>query len=145
MSIQLEFHVLESTQHAAWLHVCRLLAKFYQQNRQVYVYTQTDKEAEKLDALLWTFQDDAFIPHELFSKSTGLKIQLGEQAAPLSQDDVLINLNTALPPFYTQFKQVVEIVFSDPNVQQLARERYKQYRDHGLDITTHKIKANHLS
>jgi len=35
-------------------------------------------------------------------------------------------------------------VFCHPTMQQLARERYKQYRDQGRDITTYKIKSSDL-
>jgi DNA polymerase-3 subunit chi len=55
-----------------------------------------------------------------------------------------MNLSRDIPAFYSQFKHVIEIVFPDPVVQQLARTRYKQYRDQGHEINTIKVKANEI-
>jgi len=49
-----------------------------------------------------------------------------------------VNLSKKIPP-YEQFDHVIEIIFSDIIVQQLARERYRFYRDHNCIINVQKI------
>ena len=67
-------------------------------------------------------------------------IQIGFNAIPQQHHQVLLNLNSDMPNFYQQFSHVIEIVSADAVTQQQARERYKQYRDHGHEIQT--IKSN---
>ena len=54
--------------------------------------------------------------------------------------DLIINLSLNLPNSAAPAKQrLVEIVFPDPNVQQLARERFRQYREKMYNINTIKL------
>lgn len=54
-----------------------------------------------------------------------------ELSAPLQQD-VLVNLDSAPPPGFERFAQVIEIVSHDPVDAQQARSRWKQYSNQGL-------------
>ena len=45
----------------------------------------------------------------------------------------------AVPPFFSRFERVVEIVNQDETQRQLARERFKYYRDRGYDLHTHNL------
>ena len=99
------------------------------------------EKAELLDSLLWTFRDISFLPHQIHSASENtseIEIGFGEFSFI---DDVLINISDQMPPINKQYKRIIEIVFSDPLMQQLARERYKQYRQNGYELITHKLKA----
>lgn len=138
--MNIDFYILETaSRQKAWFFACQLLEKLYlEQQKTVFVHTQSREEAESLDALLWTYRDDSFIPHTL-SGSSEAPIQIGYDDNHASNQSVLVNLNQGIPGFYSQFEHVIEIVFSDPVVQQLARERYKQYRDQGHNINTIKI------
>ena len=110
------------------------------------IYTDSKEEADRLDTLIWTFKEESFIPHNLYQPDEPFPpaIQIGCDITPNTHRDLLINLNLQIPLFYTQFSHVIEIVFSDPHVQQLARERYRQYREQGHELNTLKIKlASH--
>lgn len=133
-----DFYVIkESSAIKSLQFACTLIEQAYQQQQRVYIHTASLADAERLDNLLWTFRDDSFIPHNIYLASDQqppqVRIGFGE-TAPSS--DVLINLTDKIPPFFQQFNRVIEIVFDDPVVQQLARERYKQYRDKQCEINT---------
>lgn len=115
---------------------CDLVEKAYQQNRQVYLQMDSKEDAERLDRLLWTYSEQSFLPHQIGQGDDPILLGYGEP--PTRTFQVLVNLSSQVPPFYNQCEEVIEIVFNDPIVQQLARERYKYYRDQGLPITTHK-------
>lgn len=141
----IDFYILEEASNLKSQHfACRLLEDLHQHNEKIYIHTSTRDEAERLDTLLWTFKEDSFLPHNLYDPADEFPpaIQIGCKDAPKDHQHILLNLDRSVPSFYTQFQRVIEIVFSDPNVQQLARDRFKYYRDNGCNITTHKIKAN---
>lgn len=142
--MKIDFYILESatTAQKAWLYACQLIEKAHAEQKQVFVHTTSKEDATRIDDLLWTYKEDTFIPHNLYQAADDFPppIQIGFGENP-KQKDTLINLSREIPGFYQQFNHVIEIVFSDPLVQQLARERYKQYRDQGFEINTYKIKS----
>lgn len=145
--MKVDFHILEeATCQRSWHYACQLIEKAYTDNRKVFIYLNSSEEAERMDTLLWTFREDSFIPHNVYNANDDSPppVQIGHGAKPQHHQDILLNLSRELPAFFAQFTQVIEIVFSDPHVQQLARERYKQYRDQNCELNTFKIKANEL-
>lgn len=145
--MKIDFYVLDVSEgQRALLFACKLIEQAHLQQQSVYVHMQSKQEAERLDKLLWTYKEDSFIPHHLSDAAVtkAAPIQIGFAKALPAKQEVLLNFSSEVPAFYAQFGQVVEIVFSDPIVQQLARERFKFYRSNSCDITTHKIKATEL-
>ncbi len=144
--MQVDFYVLEiSHTQRAWLYACQLIEKAYQAEQKVYVHAKSLADAERLDTMLWTYKDDSFLPHQIYQETDyPPPIQIGVGNPPSDQQDLLINLDEQIPSFYTQFKRVIEVIYADANIQQLGRERFKQYRDQGCQINTYKIKANEL-
>lgn len=147
---QIDFYILDQgTQHEANLLACRLLEKAYQANQAVYVHMPSSESAKQLDALLWTYRDDSFIPHALVDeeKEADILIRIGyaDLDAPylntMASNGLLLNLTAETPGFYHHFPRMMEIIQQDASLQQLARERYKHYRDQGHQLNTHKIKA----
>lgn len=143
--MKIDFYILDqATAQKSLFFACQLIEKAYSLQQKVYIHTSSKEEAERFDQLLWTFRDNSFLPHNLYQPTDEHPpaIQIGYHETPPSHADLLINLTHAIPAFYQQFKHTIEIVFSDAHVQQLARERYKQYRDQGCELNTFKIKAN---
>lgn len=145
--MKVDFYILEAASgQKSLFFACQLIEKLYAEQKQVFVHTNSREEAERFNTLLWTYRDDSFVPHQVYQEEndTPAPIQIGIGGGPIKPVDVLVNLNQQIPAFYQQFSHVIEIVFSDPHVQQLARERYKQYRDQGCDMNTIKLKAHEM-
>lgn len=138
-----DFYILEeASSQQALLFACRLLEKFYQEQKRAYVHMTSKIAAERLDDLLWTYEDNSFIPHSIYDLTSSAPIQIGYENIAITPVEILLNLATELPIFYQQFNQIIEIVFKDSSMQQLARERYRLYRDQQYEIQTYKLKAN---
>jgi DNA polymerase III subunit chi len=140
--VKVDFYILEQADGPrSRLFACQLLEKMVEEQKRVFVHMRSREEAARFDTLLWTYRDDSFIPHQIDdAKDTHPPlIQIGFGEAPTRQHDIMLNLCTELAPFYPQFQHIIEIVFSDALVQQLARERYRRYRDSGYELTTHKL------
>lgn len=147
MTTKIDFYILEEASGQTSLQfACKLIEKAWADQQQVYIHTHSREEAERLDTLLWTYRDDSFLPHNLYQATDDLPppIQIGFAEPPKHHQNLLLNLNQEIPAFYKQFSRIIEIVFSDPHVQQLARERYRHYRDQGCELNTYKIKANEV-
>lgn len=147
--MKIDFYVLEtSNPQQAMQFTCRLIEKLYsEEQKQIYVQFNSRADAERFDALLWTYRDDSFVPHHFYNPmdDSPAPVTLGfidnADETPDDQTDILINLSRGIPAFYDQFEHIIEIVFADPLIQQFGRERYKQYRDLGYSINTIKLKA----
>ena len=46
----------------------------------------------------------------------------------------LMNLSGEVPPGFSRFTSVIEVVSEDAEVRQPARERFKFYKDRGYEI-----------
>lgn len=139
---RVDFYILDTAEPASWLNfACRLTEKAYSLSNRVYAHTATPADAQRLDEMLWTFRQGSFVPHQLLTKT-------GERRAPVSigtgdthedKGDLLINLTDTTLTFATGFARVAEIVGSDEQSRQAGRERFKQYRDMGIEPETHQI------
>ena len=120
---------------SALYHACLQASYFYRQNQRVFIYCQDQKQAEAVDELLWSFDSDSFVPHNLNGEGPkqGAAVEISTQA-PQGRRPVLINLTTTMPNFANQFQFIVDFVPSDEHLKQLARERFKMCRQWGFQV-----------
>jgi DNA polymerase-3 subunit chi len=136
---RVEFHVHDSAGlEGLALTACRLAEEAFQQAQRVYIHTDSEGLARQLDERLWTFHDTSFIPHALAGRGDGLPVIIGHGASPAGPFDLLINIAVQVPDFYAQCGRVVELVDGDPQRRAEARDRFRFYREHGLQPETHK-------
>ena len=140
---RIDFYIIEEgSEEATETFICRLTEKAWSQNNAVYIHTMDEQHATKYDELLWTFNEDSFVPHQLSTPESSEKtVLIGHQttAEIPSHHDVLINLNHESPSFFSQFERVAEIITTDETSRIKGRERYQFYRDRGYALETHKM------
>ncbi len=122
------------------LAVCRLANKAFQLGHRVYIHAADAEQAQRLDALLWTFSAGSFIPHALaWDADDALPVVLGQDEPPAAFDDVLITLAPEVPAYFSRFRRVAEVVGGSDTDKQTARERFRFYRDRGYELQTHNL------
>ena len=141
---RVDFYVLsEGAPDAIWRCACRIIEKAFDLEHRVYVRVANATEAQRLDEILWTFSDRAFIPHQVWNLEEPthevVKVLIGESPAPASHRDVLVNISGKFPEELTAFSRIAEIVDTDPERKRLSRELYKQYREAGCALDTHNL------
>lgn len=141
----IDFNILENASAMqTWHYACHEIAKRYQANETIFIYTDNQDDAKRLDDLLWTFTEDSFIPHNILTTtntaSSPIQIGYAENICDNPYFVTAINLSQETLKNFSNYKNLVEIVFPEPAKQQLARVRYKQYRDQGYSIQTNKMK-----
>ncbi len=117
---------------------CKQAAIAYRQQQKVFIYTQNQAQAHTVDELLWAFDADSFVPHNLMGEgpSYGSPVEISWQA-PTNRRSVLINLTNIEPPFAQQFNQVIDFVPTDESLKQQARQRYRAYQQLGFAVKMH--------
>lgn len=122
---------------------CQLTSKALARGMRVMLWTADAAATEHLDRLLWSVPSTGFVPHcrgdDRLAPVTPVIID--HRAEPLVHDQVLVNLCDALPPFFSRFHRLVEIVGRDDDDRESARTRFRFYRDRGYEIRTHQLGA----
>ena len=140
--IRVDFYLLTNNEpQATWLVACRLLEKAYQRGHRVFVYCESKENAEHLDELLWTYKDDSFIPHNLQGEGPEPPppIQIGYGTEPRGFNDILLNMSSTIPPYFTRFRRVMEIVAASEEAKEMSRNHYREYRSKQCELHTHPI------
>jgi len=146
---EVEFHILrESSPVARLRHACGLAERAYRAGERVLLRVDGDAELAELDALLWTFGDGTFVPHDRLAadgtpggQEAPVALTAGPLPAALGTWPVLIDLALSAPPAprtagTTLPGRVVEIIDADENRRRLGRERFRAYRDAGVTPNT---------
>ena len=141
---RVDFHVLlEGAPDARLRYACRLAEEHAERGARVYLQTGSAGEPQRLDDLLWTYNDRSFLPHEIYSGAPAshdrVRVMLGDQPPPPSQSELLINLSESVPANLDACPHIIEIVDVDPERKRTARERYKQYRDRGCTLDSKNV------
>ena len=118
------------------LLVCELVRKAYAAELPTLVLARDSAQAEALDDLLWSFDPDEFLPHQIAGSDEGdddTPILIATPEMDVPARPLLINLRDAAPA--GSFERVLEVVPADDSAREPLRERWKQYKAAGLDVT----------
>ncbi len=114
-----------------------LIGKAFQQKKALLVFAPDDEVASTLDRQLWLHPATGFIPHvrsdSPLAGETPVLIA-GELESP-RQSDRLMNLGDQIPPGFSRFTSVIEVVGQGADERIAGRERVKYYKDRGYEIT----------
>jgi DNA polymerase-3 subunit chi len=139
---RIDFYVLaDGARGDRYRLAARLTEKIHLQRRRIYLHTASAAEAQHMDRLLWTFRDASFLPHGLAGQVAAelnpILIGWGEDSD--GETDVLINLASEVPVFFSRFERVAELIDHDPAVREAGRERFRFYRERGYPLQSHQL------
>ena len=142
MTDKVDFYVLGSnTPKQRFNFVCRLTEKAYLRDLKVVILQDNLADAKSLDEMLWTFNERAFVPHQVclderIDPETPVHLTL--ESANMKAD-LLVNLTDRLPGGFDHYPRIAEIIDADPERRRLGRERFKAYRDLKVALDTHQL------
>ena len=116
-----------------------LVAAAWDRGKKLLIHCPDQRSAEALDAWLWTWREDAFLPHEVVlagAKPTDsdarIVITVGEQD-PIGADLLLQDGPTSLD-FASGFPVVMDFVdHRSEEALQASRTRFKAWRSRGIE------------
>ncbi|MFT3756464.1 MAG: DNA polymerase III subunit chi [Pseudoxanthomonas sp.] len=121
------------------LLVCELAKLAYQKAQQPTLILARDlAQAEELDDLLWSFEPDEFLPHQIAGTDededdTPILISAPEVDTP--SRPLVINLRDDV--WLKPCERILEVVPADPAAREPLRERWKQYQALGFEMNKH--------
>jgi DNA polymerase-3 subunit chi len=140
---QIDFYVLdERAMGNRFTLACRLSEKIYHQGRRILIHTNSEEESRHMNRLLWTFRQGSFIPHGMTKECdpSATPVIISHDKESCEEKDVLINLASEAPNFFSRFDRVAEIIDKEPQVVTAGRERFRFYRNRGYTPNKHDIK-----
>ena len=145
---RVDFYVLPSQEPSARLRfACRLAEKAWRLRHRVRVQCEPGGELEALDELMWTWSDRSFLPHQRLGDGEEAPagapppVVLADSADRDAGDgDLIVNLGAALPPGFESYARIAEVIDADDRRRRLGRERFRQYRERGIEPATHDLK-----
>ena len=135
---KIDFYQLESGRYQPDKLVCSLCQKAYKNNQKVLLLTNDQQQTDRLDRLLWTHDEESFLPHDQQEQEGFITpILVNHEANPRGERELLINLSHEIPVFFAQFERVFELVTE--NNKASSREHFSYYRERGYELNHHKI------
>jgi len=154
---QVDFYLIKNAINEGQLKLAsRLSSKLLGLHKRVMLITENRSVSERVDALMWSFSDTSFVPHDHIS-NLGQNIEKENNKTPqfnhiriteletISQHtlsinyDVLINLCAKVPAIVEHFPRVIEIIAADNDAKTTGRLRYKEYQQKSTEIVTHQL------
>ncbi|SEJ17189.1 DNA polymerase III subunit chi [Pseudomonas sp. NFR16] len=137
---QVDFYILPSADPLARLDfACKLTDKAWRLGHRIYLHCSDAQQREDLDARLWRFKGETFVPHGVSEEDQDAPVALGVGDDPGQHQDLLVNLDLRIPEFFKRFARVAEIVVEDPAIRLAARESFRFYREQGYPLQDHRL------
>jgi DNA polymerase-3 subunit chi len=120
------------------LLVCELARKASDAGLPMLVLCASQAQAEQLDDLLWSFDPDAYVAHQIAGADEDeeeVPVLLAAPEHDVALRPMVLNLRDAAVP--DGFERVLEVVPADDSARGPLRERWKQYVARGIDVKKH--------
>ena len=135
------FYYLKTDEKDQW--ICRLAQKYYEHGKTVSILAASPVHAETIDKLLWTFEEQSFVPHEVIisdAQVTEAPVLIYPKKNDRISSDVLINAQPITASdigFLSQFGTIIDFAdLWDEYLKQMSRERYKILNKIGYEMVT---------
>lgn len=128
-------------------YACRLLRKAVAARGARVVVVADPSTIEAIDTALWQFSAVDFIAHCRASAERAVLIRspvvlMDGPGAALPHQQVLLNLDAAVPSGFERFERLIDIVTDDEADRHDARVRWRHYADRGYAITRHQFQGS---
>ena len=120
------------------LLVCELAKKAYATNQPILILARNLEQAEELDDLLWAFDPDEYLPHQIAGSDEGdedTPVLIATPDTDVASRPLVINLRDDV--WLQPCERILEVVPADPAAREPLRERWKQYKALGLELNKH--------
>lgn len=126
------------------IFTCRLIARAIRDGGRILVWSDSFGQLQELDKMLWQYEAESFIPHEIWEEGcpmpedTPVLLAAGGSIPEIAEDMTVLNLSDdfwdtapVLP------ERILEIVGNSLEELADARERFAAYRRSGFAIEHH--------
>ena len=113
-----------------------LIGKALAQKKASLVYAPDAEVAVALDRWLWMHSPTSFIPHVEINSPLAAEtpVLIAGRLDVIPQDERLFNLAAEVPPGFSRFASLIEVVGQGEEERVAARQRARFYKDRGYDL-----------
>ena len=119
------------------LLVCELVKRAYTAEQPTLILARSQDQADELDAKLWEFDEDSFIPHQIAGDDDDAltAVLIAPPGVETADRTLVVNLRDECAP--GTFERVLEVVAADSAERDGSRVRWSEYKSRGLELTKH--------
>lgn len=120
------------------LLVCELAKRALATGQALLILARDEEQAEALDALLWEFDEDAYLPHQIAGSDEDddvTPILIVPPGTASADRPLVINLRDEIAA--GQYERVLEVVPADPAAREPLRARWRAYQERGFALNKH--------
>jgi len=124
---------------------CLITGKAYHSGYRVRLYAAEEARLTELDSRLWTYRQNAFVPHALQARldpEFPEPVVLSDDCQTGASDEVLVCASPPPKECLGRYSRVAELVPAEVEERNAARSRYAEYRDAGYELHVHDLRAN---
>ncbi len=116
------------------LLVCELAKKAFAAQQPTLILTRDYPQAEAIDELLWAFDEDTLIPHQLAGDDddADTAVLIVPPGIDTADRPLVINLRETCAG--GRYQRVLEVVAADPAERDGSRTRWREYQRLGFEL-----------
>lgn len=122
-----------------------LIGRAFLQRKALLVYAPDAEVAGMLDRQLWTHSPTGFIPHVRGDSPLAAEtpVLIADDLESMPYNERLFNLSFEIPPGFSRFNSVIEVVGQSESERLAGRDRVKFYKDRGYEIKYFNLSEEH--
>jgi DNA polymerase III subunit chi len=121
------------------LLVAKLAEKAFESGASCTVLARDQAQAEALDEKLWSYADDAFLPHQIAGQDDDADAPVLIVTPDLDFPARAVTINLRDTPVKAFTERLLEIIPNDEEGKAKARERFKAFAAQGLQPSFEKV------
>ncbi len=119
------------------LLVCELARRAFAAEQPTVILARSLDEAEAIDAKLWEFDEDAFIPHQIAGDEDDAVTAVLIVPPDVEAEERPLAINLRDYCALGRHERVLEVVAADPAEREESRRRWTEYKRRGYEIAKH--------
>lgn len=125
----IHFYIIASADsEQRWLYARRLITQSLMRGKTVHIHTSCARDTREVIEKIGNSITDG-----------DERISIDHKGEPESDAQVLLNLSTEVPHFFSSFETTLEVVHSESAARKMGRERYRYYQDRGYPLRHYEI------
>jgi DNA polymerase-3 subunit chi len=116
------------------LLVCELAKRAHAAQQPTLILARDFAQAEAIDEMLWEFDEDGFITHQLAGDDDDQHTAVLIVPPGIDTADRLLQINLREECAPGRYDRVLEVVAADPAEREGSRSRWGEYKRRGFEV-----------
>tara|TARA_Y100000768_G_scaffold385192_1_gene370794 strand:+ start:10414 stop:10794 length:381 start_codon:yes stop_codon:yes gene_type:complete len=115
--------------------------KLYKENKNIIIIDNDDKLTD-IDKLLWSFEQNSFLPHKIYSDEADIDTPILLYAVQNRNNQILFDSyseiinNSEIPLIeHKNYTNIHEFISDNEQHKVICRDKYAQYRNNNFEVS----------